>query len=86
MSNPKTSLLPPRARSATRVVRYLAGKAMMIAVTIFAGVFLTVMIANQPSRRGLGPPESPFETSLEAQIYLVIRANLGFPIKSKWIP
>jgi peptide/nickel transport system permease protein len=57
-------------------MRYLAGKALMIAVTIFAGVFLTVMIANQPSRRGLGPPESPFETSLEAQIFLVIRANI----------
>ena len=45
----------------------------MVVVTIFIGVFITVMITNQPSRRGLGPAVSPFETSLEAQIYLVVR-------------
>jgi peptide/nickel transport system permease protein len=58
-------------------VRYLAGKALTIAVTVFIGVFFTVLLANQPSRRGLGPPESPFETSLEAQISLVVRANIN---------
>lgn len=54
-----------------RVVRYLVVKVLTIAITIFAGVFLTVLIANQPSRRGLGPPVSPFETSLEAQIFVI---------------
>ncbi|MCX6035412.1 MAG: ABC transporter permease subunit [Chloroflexi bacterium] len=58
-------------------VRYLVGKILSIAVTIFIGVFITVMIASQPSRRGLGPPESPFETSLESQIYLVVRNNIN---------
>ena len=60
-----------------RVVRYLVVKALTIAITIFAGVFITVLITNQPSRRGLGPPVSPFETSLEAQIFLVVRANIN---------
>ncbi len=61
-----------------RVVRYLAGKVLTIALTIFVGVFITVMLANQPSRRGLGPPVSPFETSLEAQIFVIV--NYSFDI------
>ena len=58
-------------------MRYLIGKFISIAATIFIGVFLTVMIANQPSKRGLGPPVSPFETSLEAQINLVVRSSIN---------
>lgn len=60
-----------------RVVRYLAGKAITIALTIFTGVFLTVLLASQPSQRGMGPPVSPFETSLEAQIFVIVRLNSG---------
>jgi peptide/nickel transport system permease protein len=59
-----------------RVVKYLAGKALTIAITIFISVFITVLLVNQPSRRGLGPPVSPFETSLEAQIYVIVRASI----------
>ena len=55
----------------------MAGKVLTIAATIFISVFITVLLANQPSQRGLGPPVSPFETSLEAQIFLVVRANLN---------
>jgi peptide/nickel transport system permease protein len=64
------------ARPVLRAARYLAGKLLIILVTIFMGVFITVMITGQPSRRGLGPPESPFETSLESQINLVIQGDI----------
>jgi len=76
-SNDQIPSLPPRPRPVLGAMRYLAGKALNIALTIFIGVFITVTIANQPSRRGLGPPVSPFETSLEAQIYLVVRTNIN---------
>jgi len=76
-ANEQTPPAHPRARPVLGAVRYLAGKALTIALTIFIGVFITVMIANQPSRRGLGPPVSPFETSLESQIYLVVRNNIN---------
>jgi len=66
----------PRLRSFLRAVRYLASKALTIAATIFIGVFITVMLASQPSWRGLGPPVSPFETSLEAQISLIVRNSI----------
>jgi len=66
-----------------KTVSYLGGKFISIAVTIFIGVFLTVMIANQPSRRGLGPPVSPFETSLEAQINLVVRSTINSGLISR---
>lgn len=65
--------IPSRAQPAVRAFRYLAVKALTIAVTIFIGVFLTVIMTSQPSRRGLGPPESPFETSLNAQIDILVR-------------
>lgn len=67
----------PRARPFFRALRYLGGKFLIISITIFIGVLITVVIANQPSQRGLGPPESPFETSLEAQIYLVVQTNIN---------
>jgi len=60
-----------------KVVWYLAGKVLTITLTIFVGVFITVLLANQPSQRGLGPPVSPFETSLEAQIFVVVHAKFG---------
>jgi peptide/nickel transport system permease protein len=56
----------------------MARKGLTIAATIFIGVFITVMIASQPTQRGLGPPESPFETSLEAQIDIIVRNNANF--------
>jgi peptide/nickel transport system permease protein len=67
---------PQRLRPILGAVRYLTGKILSIAATIFIGVFITVLITSQPTRRGLGPPESPFETSIKAQIYLVVQANV----------
>lgn len=55
-------------RTMVNALRYLFGKALTIAVTIFVGVFITVLIANQPSPHGLYPARSPFEVNLEAQI------------------
>src|SRR5512132_179513 len=68
--------IPSRARLVLRALRYLAGKALTIGLTIFAGVFITVMLASQPSQRGLGPPVSPFQTSLETQIALAVRQQV----------
>ncbi len=68
--------MPYNQRLVFGAVRYLAGKALTILIAIFVGVFATVLLANQPSRRGLGPPVSPFETSLEAQIDLVVRSSI----------
>ncbi len=83
----------PQLSSHTRLVagaaRYLIGKALTIIATIFIGVFITVLLANQPSRRGLGPPVSPFEVSLEDQINLVIRININNGTISRdanWVP
>jgi peptide/nickel transport system permease protein len=76
-ANVPTPSQPSRTRLAMRVVKYLAGKAITIALTIFTGVFLTVLLASQPSQRGMGPPVSPFETSLEAQIFVIVRLNSG---------
>jgi len=75
-----SNLIPdtgPEVQSLKNAIRYLTRKLLLVVVTIFIGVFITVMITNQPSRRGLGPPVSPFETSLEAQIYLVVRTAIN---------
>jgi peptide/nickel transport system permease protein len=77
IGNEQTSSMPSRTRRAMKVIWYLVGKALTIAITIFIGVFITVLLVNQPSQRGLGPPVSPFETSLEAQIFLVVRASVN---------
>lgn len=70
--------MPSHTQQIMRVVRFLTGKLFTIAVTIFVGVFITVLLTNQPSRRGLGPPVSPFETSLEAQINIIARQGLWY--------
>ncbi len=69
--------IPTRARLILRAVRHLGGKALTIFITIFVGVFITVLLANQPSQRGLGPPKSPFETSLESQVALLVRISMS---------
>ena len=56
-----------------RALRYLIGKALTIGITIFVGVFITVVLASQPSARGLGLPVSPFQTSIEAQVARAVR-------------
>jgi len=60
--------LPSRTRTVWSAVRYLFGKVLTIMATTFVGVFITVLIANQPSPNGLNPARSPFEINLEKQI------------------
>lgn len=49
----------------------------MTGITIFIGVYLTVLLANQPPPRGIGPARSPFEISLEDQIDLFLRISIS---------
>jgi len=68
--------VPSRDRPVIRTLRYLTVKALTIGLTIFIGIFLTVLMTSKPSQSGLGPPESPFETSLKAQLNLVIQNSI----------
>ena len=75
--------MPSRSRLLFSAIRYLAGKALTILITIFAGVFVTMLIVNYPSSRGVGPRTSPFEERLESQIYNAVQAGMydgTFPI------
>jgi hypothetical protein len=68
-THPSSAALPSsETRLIASAVRYLLVKVVLIGVTIFIGVFLTVLILNQPSRFGLAPARSPFETDLEREI------------------
>src|SRR5689334_17149320 len=72
----KTSIFP-RFQVWLRASRYLARKALTIVLTIFVGVFLTLLIANQPTPGGFAPGRSPFEVALEEQIDLFIRVSIS---------
>ncbi|HXD09047.1 MAG TPA: hypothetical protein VN653_03195, partial [Anaerolineales bacterium] len=75
--------MPSRSRLVVSAMRYLAGKALTILITIFVGVFVTMLIVNYPSSRGGGPPTSPFEERLERQINNAVQASMydgTFPI------
>jgi hypothetical protein len=60
ISNGQVPETPSRTHLVRGAVRYLAGKALTIAAAIFLAVFITVLITNQPSQRGLGPPALSF--------------------------
>lgn len=68
--------ISPRMRVWTSALRYLAGKFLTIAAAIFIGVFITVLICNQPPPRGIGIARSPFELNLEEQIQLFLRVSV----------
>jgi len=55
--------------------RYLSGKALTILVTIFVGIFVTMLIVSYPTRGGDDPGVSPFESRLESQIALYVRSG-----------
>lgn len=67
----------PHLRVWVSALRYLTGRFLTIAITIFIGVFITVLISNQPPPRGIGPAQSPFEISIEEQIQQVLRVNVA---------
>ena len=66
-SNPVLST-PTRTSLWGSALRYLAGKAFTILVTIFVGVFITMLIVNYPPGVGDEPNKSPFEVRLESEI------------------
>ena len=59
---------PTRTSLWVSALRYLAGKAFTILVTIFVGVFITMLIVNYPPGAGSEPNKSPFEVRLESEI------------------
>lgn len=71
--------IPPsgsRIRTFWSAARYLLAKVLMVGVTIFFGVFVTVLIANTPAPPGWGIPQPQFEASLETQIDRAVRGYL----------
>ncbi|HKY55503.1 MAG TPA: ABC transporter permease, partial [Anaerolineales bacterium] len=67
---------PTRLRLFISALKYLAAKALTILVTIFVGVFITMLIVNYPPGAGDEPNKSPFEVRLEQQIDLIVRSSL----------
>ena len=57
--------------------RYLGGKALSILVTIFIGVFLTILIVNYPQGRDGSPAQSPFQVRLEGEIQAAVEEGIG---------
>src|SRR5688572_3279373 len=67
--------MPSRSRLLFSAIRYLAGKAITILITIFAGIFVTMLIVNYPF--GIGNPGvSPFEARLATQIYQAVQSSM----------
>lgn len=56
--------------------RFMLSKILMIGVTIFLGVFVTVLIANKPAPPGWGIPQPQFEASISRQIERAVRGFL----------
>ncbi len=85
---------PTRLWTFFSAVRYLTGKALTILVTIFVGVFLTMLIVNYPVGIGTTIGKSPFEMRLEGQIYSVLQSSVyhgiiptgadGYPVQAEW--
>ena len=55
---------PPRLCVLSSAARYLFGKILTIAVTIFVGVFLTILMVSYPVPDETSSGSSPFETRL----------------------
>lgn len=71
-----TALQKMRLRMIWSAARFMFSRTVMIGVTIFLGVFATVLIANKPAPPGWGVPQPQFEASVEKQIERVIRSYL----------
>jgi peptide/nickel transport system permease protein len=62
-----------RIREIWSAVRFLFSKALMIFITIFLGVFSTIIVANRPAVLGFGTAEPQVEANIELQIDRYIR-------------
>lgn len=67
---------PTRLRLFFSAARYLLGKALTILVTIFIGVFLTLLVVNYPAAVGDAAGTSPFELRLQTQIDSVVQSSI----------
>jgi peptide/nickel transport system permease protein len=67
---------PSRLRLISSAARYLVGKALTILLTIFVGVFITMLIVNYPPGAGDEPTKSPFEVRLEQNITWIVQSAL----------
>ncbi len=65
-----------RVRILLSAIRFLLSKILMIGLTIFLGVFVTVLISNRPVQVGFRLAQPQFEASIETQIERVIRTYL----------
>jgi peptide/nickel transport system permease protein len=69
-----------RFKNLWSAIRYLFSKAVLIAVTIFLGVFGTILIANQPTPYGpIAIMRPQIEANIESQIERYIRAYRNNP-------
>jgi peptide/nickel transport system permease protein len=65
-----------RLKTLWSAVRFMLSKVLMVGVTIYLGVFVTVLVANTPAPPGWGIPQPQFEASIEKQIERVVRGYL----------
>lgn len=64
-----------RLRVVWSATRYLLSKAILIAVTIFIGVFVTIIVANRPVSLGYYIAQPQVEANIESQIDRYIRSQ-----------
>ena len=57
-----------RLSTAFNIFRYLLKKALLISITIFVGIFITVIIINRPVTLGFRTNPPQLETNLRKQI------------------
>ena len=62
------AIKPIRHRNAKYVLRYLLKKVVLIALTIFIGIFLTVFIINRPVRVGIGMAPAQLDREVQNSI------------------
>lgn len=85
MTDSQNPISPPKVRhggliAVWSVFKYLFSKALLIAVTIYLGIFATILIANQPTPYGMVITRRQIQYNIETQIERVIRAARYDPL------
>ena len=74
VENPiQVTLESEKKQTIKRVLRYLIKKALLILLTIFLGVFITIIIINRPVRLGLGVMKPQLDTAIRTGIQRTIQ-------------
>lgn len=63
---------PGKKQTIRRVLRYLINKALLILLTIFLGVFITIILINRPVQMTLGMMPPQLDTAIQTGIRRVI--------------